>query len=189
MQYLLVILFPVLGALLGSLLYKEQISTKGLSLVHIAVAAAFLTGVIAFFQYYLKSILQWGAAILLSILYAAGTLAMVDAPLSILALILPNLLFALVSIVIVRYVFFNKSIIRLRTLFMGVCGGIMLSLYLASMYLILSIELIEGFWQTAFVYGLIVYVFSAFGMSVADLIILQSEVRQLRKEEESDDAQ
>jgi hypothetical protein len=72
---------------------------------------------------------------------------------------------------------------------MGACGGIMLSLYLAGLYLILGIELIEGFWQIAFVYGLIIYVFSAFGMSIADLIILQSEVRQLRKEENRDDAQ
>jgi len=189
LQYLLIILFPVLGALLGSLLYKEQISTEGLNLVHIAVAAALLNGVIALFQYYLQSIWQWRAALVLSLFFAVATLLAVDAPLSILALLMPNLLFALLSIVIIRYVFYNKAVIRLRTLLMGACGGIMLSLYLAGLYLILGIELIEGFWQIAFVYGLIIYVFSAFGMSIADLIILQSEVRQLRKEENRDDAQ
>jgi hypothetical protein len=188
-QYLLIILFPIAGAWLGSMLAGAERDPSGISFGHIALGAAMLCGVTAFFQRYLQSAWQYYAALILAIVFSAFSLIAAKAPISIFSLLLPNLLYAVLSIYLIRFVFYSKSFFRLRTLLMGVCGGIMLSLYLAGLYAMMGIELVEGFWNASFIYGLIIYVFIAFSMSIADLLILQSEVRELKKEETPEDDQ
>ncbi|MCD8479156.1 MAG: hypothetical protein LRZ88_02310 [Candidatus Cloacimonetes bacterium] len=48
-------------------------------------------------------------------------------------------------------------------------------------------ELPAGFWNAVFINCLIIYVFIAFSMSMADLIILQLEVKRLKKEDSTED--
>jgi len=188
-QYLLIILFPLLGAYLGSVLSGAEASPSGISLFHIALAAALLCGTQALFQRYLHSNWYWHIALALAIAFSVISLTLVNAPISIFSLLLPNLLYSLITIYLIRIIFYGKLMFRLRTLLMGVFGGIMLSLYLAAFYSLMGIELIEGFWNASFIYGLIVYVFIGFSMSVADLLILQSEVRKLKQEETLEDDQ
>lgn len=185
--YLLIVIFPLLGAFLGSMLSGAEYNGIGISFNAIALAAALLTGVLALLQHYLNSFWQVPVAIFMAIIYSALSMLSIDAPISIFALILPNTVYALLSLLIVRFIFYNRSIFRLRTLIMGILGGIMFSLYLAAIYTLLRVELSSGFWNASFVYGLIIYVFIAFSMSIADLVILQLEVKELQQQNSEDD--
>lgn len=188
-QHLLMIVLPVLAAWLGSILAGVKPGPAGISLSSIAISAAFLSGVLALFERYLNDRLKWPVGIFLAVAFAALSLIAADAPISILALLLPNLLYVTISMFLIRFIFYSKSFFRLRTLLMGIFGGLLISAYLAAVYTAIGMELVEGFWSASFMYGLIIYVFASFGMSVADLIILQSEVRQLKKEDASEDDQ
>lgn len=185
--YLLIVIFPLLGAFLGSMLSGAEYNGIGISFNAIALAAALLTGVLALLQHYLNSFWQVPVAIFMAIIYSALSMLSIDAPISIFALILPNTVYALLSLLIVRFIFYNRSIFRLRTLIMGILGGIMFSLYLAAIFTLLRVELSSGFWNASFVYGLIIYVFIAFSMSIADLVILQLEVKELQQQNSEDD--
>ncbi|MDD4688022.1 MAG: hypothetical protein PHH38_08090 [Candidatus Cloacimonetes bacterium] len=185
--YLLIVIFPLLGALLGSMLSGAEDNGIGISFNAIALAAALLTGVLALLQHYLNSFWQVPVAIFMAIIYSALSMLSIDAPISIFALILPNTVYALLSLLMVRFIFYNRSIFRLRTLIMGILGGIMFSLYLAAIFTLLRVELSSGFWNASFVYGLIIYVFIAFSMSIADLVILQLEVKELQQQNSEDD--
>ncbi|MCB5279153.1 MAG: hypothetical protein M0Q19_05990 [Candidatus Cloacimonetes bacterium] len=185
--YLLIVIFPLLGAFLGSMLSGAEDNGIGISFNAIALAAALLTGVLALLQHYLNSFWQVPVAIFMAIIYSALSMLSIDAPISIFALILPNTVYALLSLLIVRFIFYNRSIFRLRTLIMGILGGIMFSLYLAAIFTLLRVELGSGFWNASFVYGLIIYVFIAFSMSIADLVILQLEVKELQQQNSEDD--
>ncbi len=188
-QYLLLIAFPLLGAYLGSMLAGAAEDSPGISLMNIALAAAFLCGILAFFQRLGQQLWQWYAAIFLALLFSMTSMLMIEAPISIFSLLMPNLLYCFISVLLIRYVFYGKYFFRLRTLLMGLFGGLMTSTYLAALYSMMGIELAENFWNTAFLFGLIVYVFIAFSMSVADLILVRGEVKELRKEDKPEDDQ
>jgi hypothetical protein len=51
----------------------------------------------------------------------------------------------------------------------------------------LTVDLPSGFWSANFMYGLILYVFIGFGMSMADLIILRLDVAQLSSKGKPED--
>lgn len=188
-QHLLIVVFPIFGGWLGSMLAGVGSDPTGISLVHIAVGAAAMSGITAFFQRYLQSVWQYYSALILAIGFSAYGLMAANAPISIFSLLLPNLLYAVITIYLIRFVYYSKSFFRLRTLLMGIFGGSMISLYLAGLYAMMGIELIDGFWNASFIFGLIAYVFIAFSMSIADLLILQLEVRELKKEDSPDNDQ
>jgi hypothetical protein len=186
-QYLLILIFPLVTSWIGAMLSGMQSGPDGISLQQISLAIALLTGMMAMFIRYLHGQWHYLIAIILSAIYASVSLTLLNAPISILPLFLINLAYALLTILIVRYIFYIKSVFRIRTILLGVTGALLFSAYLAAIYSLLTIELPPGFWNASFMYGLILYVFMGFGMSLADLVILQLEVKQLQNEDDAHD--
>lgn len=97
---------------------------------------------------------------------------------------LVNLVYSVLTILIVKFVFYIKTIFRFRTILFGFAGAAIFSVYLAFLYQLLTIQLPEGFWNATFMYGLVTYVFIGFGMSMADLIILRLDVAELKSQDQ-----
>ena len=185
-EYLLIVILPVLASWIGSLLPGMQSGPGGPSLMHISLGAALLTGLMALFVRYLAGQWHYLIAIVASMLYAGLSLRMMNAPISILPLFLVNLLYSVLTILIIKFVFYIKTIFRFRTILFGVAGAAIFSVYLAFLYQLLTVQLPQGFWNATFMYGLISYVFIGFGMSMADLIILRLDVAELQNQGSQD---
>lgn len=185
-EYLLIVILPVLASWIGSLLPGMQGGSIGPSLLHISLGAALLTGLMALFVRYLAGQWQYLIAVAASLLYAGLSLRVMNAPISILPLFLVNLVYSVLTILILKFVFYIKTIFRFRTILFGVAGALIFSVYLAFLYQLLTIQLPEGFWNATFMYGLIIYVFIGFGMSMADLIILRLDVAELKSQGRQD---
>lgn len=181
-QYLLIVILPVLCSWIGSMLSGMKSGPAGLALLYISMGAALLTGLIALFVRYLGGKWHYLIAVVMALVYSALSLQAMNAPISIMPLFLINLVFGVLTIMIVNYVFYVKTLFRFRTIFMGLLGALIFSTYLGFLYMLLTIELPEGYWNASFMYGLILYVFIGFGMSMADLIILRMDVAQLKKQ-------
>lgn len=179
-QYLLIVILPLVAGWIGAMLSGTQSGPAGLSLMHISLGVALLTGLMALFVRYLGGQWHYLIAIVLSLIYAAISLKLMNAPISIMSLFLVNLVNAVLTIMLVRSVFYIKTLFRFRTIFFGLLGAMIFSTYLAFLYKTLTIELPVGFWGASFMHGLILYVFIGFGMSMADLIILRLDVAQLK---------
>lgn len=179
-QYLLIVILPVLWSWIGSMLSGMQSGPGGLPLMYINFGAALLTGLMALFIRYLGGQWHYLIAVLISLIYAILSLNLMHAPISLMPLFLINLAYSVLTILIVNYVFYIKTLFRFRTIIFGLVGGLIFSAYLAFLYRLLTVELPEGFWNTSFMYGLILYVFIGFGISMADLIILRMDVAQLK---------
>ncbi|MDD3563431.1 MAG: hypothetical protein PHR32_07140 [Candidatus Cloacimonetes bacterium] len=183
-EYLLIVILPVLASWIGSLLPGMQSGPVGPSLMHISLGAALLTGLMALFVRYLAGQWHYLIAIVASMLYAGLSLKVMNAPISIMPLFLVNLVYSVLTILIVKFVFYIKTIFRFRTILFGFAGAAIFSVYLAFLYQLLTIQLPEGFWNATFMYGLVSYVLIGFGMSMADLIILRLDVAELKSQDQ-----
>ncbi len=181
-QYLLILILPLVWSWIGAMLSGAQSGPGGLSLMQISLGAGLLTGLMALFIRYLGGQWHYLIAIVISLIYAALSLRMMNAPISIIPLFLINLVNCVLTILLVRSVFYIKALFRFRTIFFGLAGALIFSSYIAFLYQTLTIRLPEGFWNASFMYGLILYVFIGFGLSMADLIILRLDVAELKKQ-------
>lgn len=186
-QYLLILVFPLIASWIGSILAGMNSGASGLSFSQLSLGIAFVTGTLAISLKYLTWPWHYLLAIVISALLALLSLQAIRAPISIFPLFLLNLTYALLTLLALRYVFYIKFLFRIRTILFGVVGAILFSIYLAALYTLLTIELPSGFWNASFLYGLILYVFIGFAMSLADLVILQMEIKKLKHEDSSSD--
>jgi hypothetical protein len=186
-EHNLIVLLPLVASWIAVMFSGIPRGSAGLHLFEIAMFAGGITGVIALFYKYIQGSLLWYVTIILPILLAFVLYTIVPLGISIFALVMPNLAYALLSLALVRFVFYSKALFRLRTLLMGVGGAFLLSGYLGAIQSLMGAELPPGFWNAVFINCLIIYVFIAFSMSMADLIILQLEVKRLKKEDHSED--
>ncbi|HOA30224.1 MAG TPA: hypothetical protein PKL34_09285, partial [Candidatus Cloacimonadota bacterium] len=116
------------------------------------------------------------------------------ASVSIFSLVLPNLAFSLAMYAMIRYIYYARNMIRLRTLLMGITGGLVFSGYITALSKLAgpddSMFLRDVLMQSAntrLLNGLIIFVFISFAMSVADLIIVQIEVKRMKAEADQPD--
>ncbi|MCB5261991.1 MAG: hypothetical protein LHW64_05435 [Candidatus Cloacimonetes bacterium] len=186
-QHLLILILPVLTSWISAMLPGMQSGPFGPPLMYIGLGAAFLTGLMALYIRYLGGHWHYLLAIVISLIYSALSFKMMGAPISIMSLFMINLVFSILTILIVNYVFYIKTLFRFRTLLFGLAGALIFSAYLAFLYQLLTIELQDGFWNVSFMYGLILYVFIGFGLSMADLIILRLDVAQLKNTSSQED--
>lgn len=194
-EYSLIVLFPFVASIIGAILAGMPISSRGLGAVQITLAAGLITGLIALFYRYIQGLYQWYLIIGLPIILALVMSIGMRGNFSIFALVLPNLTFFLATFGIVKYLFYTKLLIRLRTLIIGLSGALLLTGYLAAINQLVIGDLHSGLvnaalfqgWNATFLNSLIIYVFIAFGMSVADLIILQIDVKRMKNEVNTQD--
>jgi len=152
---------------------------QGIGNLEISLYIAILAGVIAFLYHYLKSTLVWIAILLLPLLFSLWGHSYVG--LSLIRFYLPGLLFAVLLSLAIRYLFFNPSLLRFRMVLVSIVGAALLTLYYRSLYLFTGQPFSSDAWTSLFVSSIILFVFITFGMSLADLIIVQREVKLLKE--------
>ncbi len=189
LQYLFVIIFPLLGSLISGILQTDTAGTGGLSLLEISLGLGLFIGIMTLFVRYMESKYYYVPGFLLAAIFAALELIQLNAPISIFPMLMMNLAYGFVIVLMIRYIFYIKTLFRLRTLLFGAAGGLTFSLYLAGIYSMISIPLPDGFWNLALVYGLILHVFIGFALSMADLLILRIEVAQMKRGNKSENDQ
>ncbi|HQQ68116.1 MAG TPA: hypothetical protein PLX77_04740 [Candidatus Cloacimonadota bacterium] len=194
-EYSLIVLLPVVSALIGAILAGMPLITGDLATWHIAVGAGFCSGLIALFYRYMGGKTLWYIVIGLPIFLAIVMFFVIPASVSIFSLVLPNLAFSLALFAMIKFIYYARHMIRLRTLLMGIAGGIVFSGYITALsklagpdssVLFLRDVVLQNT-QARLLNGLIIFVFISFAMSVADLIILQIEVKRMKTEEDQPD--
>lgn len=193
-EYSLIVLLPVIAALIGAILAGIPMITGDLGTWHIAVGAGLCSGLIALFYRYIEGKSLWYVVFGLPILLAIVVFFMIPASVSIFSLVLPNLAFSLAMYAMIRYIYYARNMIRLRTLLMGITGGLVFSGYITALSKLAgpddSMFLRDVLMQSAntrLLNGLIIFVFISFAMSVADLIIVQIEVKRMKAEADQPD--
>ncbi|HPI24992.1 MAG: hypothetical protein KBB33_07355 [Candidatus Cloacimonetes bacterium] len=193
-EYSLIVLLPVIAALIGAILAGIPMITGDLGTWHIAVGAGLCSGLIALFYRYIEGKSLWYVVLGLPILLAIVVFFMIPASVSIFSLVLPNLAFSLAMYAMIRYIYYARNMIRLRTLLMGITGGLVFSGYITALSKLAgpddSMFLRDVLMQSAntrLLNGLIIFVFISFAMSVADLIIVQIEVKRMKAEADQPD--
>ncbi|KAF5045948.1 hypothetical protein DSECCO2_475930 [anaerobic digester metagenome] len=193
-EYSLIVLLPVIAALIGAILAGIPMITGDLGTWHIAVGAGLCSGLIALFYRYIEGKSLWYVVFGLPILLAIVVFFMIPTSVSIFSLVLPNLAFSLAMYAMIRYIYYARNMIRLRTLLMGITGGLVFSGYITALSKLAgpddSMFLRDVLMQSAntrLLNGLIIFVFISFAMSVADLIIVQIEVKRMKAEADQPD--
>lgn len=185
---LLVLLLPIIAAGIGSYLAEREVLSY--SLIQVSPSAAFICGISALFGHYFKSRITHSVLLLSILIVTIFTRLTIKSPVNLFTLLLVNVVFGYLNHFMIIKIFYHKDLMRIRTLLTGLGGGLIFGLYLPYLYRLVGVHL-EGNFSAFFMFGLIIYVFIAFAMSMADLIIIKSEVKQLQNsndpgEEESD---
>lgn len=214
--FLLALLFPLLGAGLGYLLSGTESShvtptESSLTAVkpgetvtimspddplpgkeartpgslELSIYLALICGFVALIYHYLKSSLAWIAVILLALAFALIYHNQIGFPLTQFFLI--NLGLGVLLTLIIKFLFFHKALLRFRMIATSILGGGVIALYYRGLFWITKSPFGSGFWSGFFVNGLLLFVFIAFAMSMADLIIQREEIRKLQAQQASDD--
>lgn len=181
---LLALILPVIAAGLGSFLAEREAISH--SLVRISLAAGFLCGISALFSHYLKSRSQLPIVFVAIFLVTLFFRLSIIVPISLISLLLVNLVYGAFNHLLIRYIFFHRDLVRVRTIITGIGGGLLFGAYLPYLYKMMGITT-DATFGTYFMFGLIVYVFIAFSMSMADLIIIRNEVQLLQDQADDDE--
>lgn len=139
---------------------------------------ALLAGVIALLYHYLETSLVWIAVILLPLGFSLLSLERVD--MSLTAFYLPSLIFAALLALMIKFIFFSRSIMRFRMIVSSLLGAALLTLYIRSLYLLANAVFEQQQWSLIYFSALILFVFVTFGMSLADLVIQRAEIKRLK---------
>jgi hypothetical protein len=177
-------------AINGTLAEKQE---KGIDHIWISLALALVAGVAALFGHYIKSVLVWVFTLLLTMVLSLLGAGQMGIGLSL--FFLPNLLLGVLIVLIVRHIFFNPVLIRFRMLLTSIAGAIALTLYYRSLYLLTATPFPAPEWQNKAVNALIMFIFITFGLTLADLVVAQMNLKAERmrsrfniSEDDDDDA-
>jgi hypothetical protein len=160
----------------------KRTAPRGIGNLEISLYIALLAGVFAFLFHYLRTNLGWVAVLLLSLAFSLWGARLMS--LSLLTFFTPTLAFGVLLAVLVRYVFFSAFLLRFRMVVASLAGAALLTLYYRGLYLISGQAFESSNWTSIYVSSVILFVFVTFGMSLADLAIVQVLVRQLRQRKE-----
>ncbi|HHV37409.1 MAG TPA: hypothetical protein GXX77_06215 [Candidatus Cloacimonetes bacterium] len=181
---LLILLLPIIAAGIGSYLAEREVLNS--SLIQVSLGAGLLCGVSALFAHYLRSRITHSILLLSIFIVTILTRLTIKSPVNLISLLMVNLVFGYVNHLMIIKVFYHKDLARIRTLFVGLGGGVIFGVYLPYLYSLVGVHY-ENVFSTFFMFGLIVYVFIAFAMSMADLIIIKSEVEELQSQQSYDE--
>lgn len=154
---------------------------KGFGFRELSLFVALLAGLVALLWWYLKNSLVWVAVIVIPLIFSFWAVRLLG--LSLILFYLPSLAFAVLLAVLIRYLFFHPSILRFRMVLCSILGAGLLALYYRSFFLLTRQVFLPGYWSEVLMSSLILMIFTTFGLSMADLIIVRGEVAQLRAEE------
>ncbi len=217
---LLALLFPLLGAVLGYMLSgtttqpdsatvsspptdkpedavvilspEDQLperETRTPGSLELGIYLALICGAAALLYQYLNSHLAWVAVILLALAFALLFQDTIGLPLT--SFFLINLALGVMLTLMVKLIFFHRALIRWRMILTSLLGAGLIALYFRGLFWLTKTEFGKGYWSGFYVSGLLLFVFIAFGLSLADLTIQRAELAQLqasRPVDEDEDA-
>ncbi|MDD3536565.1 MAG: hypothetical protein PHC50_10530 [Candidatus Cloacimonetes bacterium] len=186
-RYIIVLLFPVIASLIAVYLAKIEYVPRGIGFYELGLIAGFSCGLLALLYKYCSARPLYYALILLPIVLAFALYASLGRHISIFATLLPSIAFVLVSYVMIRYIMYLPALMRMRPVLMGLVGAPVISSYYAALSQLMGREISSQLWQENLMNGLIIYVFISFGLSMAELIIVRSEVKELQKTQDAED--
>lgn len=188
-RQILVLLFPMIASWIAITLAKIDFVPHSPGMYELGMIAGLSCGLLAFLYRYFSPKALYYALIVLPILLAFGLYALVARNISIFATLLPSIAFVLASYAMLRYIVYLPALARMRTLLMGLAGALLLSGYHAVISQLMGRDTSSHFWQENLMNGLVIYVFIAFGLSMAELINVRSEVKELKSiQGDGDDA-
>ena len=196
-RHLLLLFFPIIAAILGGLLFSGSFieftknwGGRGISQAELYFALSFFIGSLAFGYSCLPKKALLGVQIFIPLLYGLLMLLRFKMELSLFLLFILNLVCGFLLWLILRYTFFSRTLIRVRTLIFSLVSALVLSVYFKLLMSLLKQAKGANTFRDYFLNALVLFIFIGVGISLAILIITRKEIREeskTAKEDEEDD--
>ena len=185
-RYLLLLLFPIIAAVLGGLLYSGSYmaytNNKGItdiSQAEINLALSFFIGILAIAYYCFSKNILLGLQIFIPLLYGLLMLLRFKTELSLVLLFLLNLACGFLLWLILRYTYLAKTLIRLRTLIFSFTSAFVFAIYLKLLMALIKQPNAENTFRDLFLNALVLFIFIGVGISLAILIITRKDIKDM----------
>ena len=196
-RHLLLLFFPIIAAILGGLLFSGSFieftnnwDGRGISQAELYFALSFFIGSLAFGYSCLPKNALLGLQIFIPLLYGLLMLLRFKTEISLFLLFILNLVCGFLLWLILRYTFFSRTLIRVRTLIFSLVSALVLSVYFKLLMSLLKQAKGANTFMDYFLNALVLFIFIGVGISLAILIITRKEIREeskTAKEDEEDD--
>jgi len=186
-ELILVVLLPIVISLLGgALIYSDfqeflGFARQGSRLVgafEVYLGCSLLMALISLTYKHLELSYYWLSTLILSLLYAIYIDRNTIHGLSMVRAFIPLIVLGIGLTLIVVKIFYNNRLAKFRTLLLGLCSAILLTIFYAYLFYSMKVQIDSSFWLSRFVDNLILFVFIGFGMSLADLIVRKIEAKR-----------
>ncbi len=196
-RHLLLLFFPIIAAILGGLFFSGSFieftnnwGGRGISQAELYFALSFFIGSLAFGYSCLPKNALLGLQIFIPLLYGLLMLLRFKTEISLFLLFILNLVCGFLLWLILRYTYFSRTLIRLRTLIFSLVSALVLSVYFKLLMSLLKQAKGANTFRDYFLNALVLFIFIGVGISLAILIITRKEIREeskTAKEDEEDD--
>ena len=196
-RHLLLLFFPIIAAILGGLFFSGSFieftnnwGGRGISQAELYFALSFFIGSLAFGYSCLPKNALLGLQIFIPLLYGLLMLLRFKTEISLFLLFILNLVCGFLLWLILRYTFFSRTLIRVRTLIFSLVSALVLSVYFKLLMSLLKQAKGANTFMDYFLNALVLFIFIGVGISLAILIITRKEIREeskTAKEDEEDD--
>ena len=196
-RHLLLLFSPIIAAILGGLFFSGSFieftnnwDGRGISQAELYFALSFFIGSLAFGYSCLPKKALLGVQIFIPLLYGLLMLLRFKMELSLFLLFILNLVCGFLLWLILRYTFFSRTLIRVRTLIFSLVSALVLSVYFKLLMSLLKQAKGANTFRDYFLNALVLFIFIGVGISLAILIITRKEIREeskTAKEDEEDD--
>jgi len=196
-RHLLLLFFPIIAAILGGLLFSGSFieftnnwGGRGISQAELYFALSFFIGSLAFGYSCLPKNALLGLQIFIPLLYGLLMLLRFKTEISLFLLFILNLVCGFLLWLILRYTYFSRTLIRVRTLIFSLVSALVLSVYFKLLMSLLKQAKGANTFRDYFLNALVLFIFIGVGISLAILIITRKEIREeskTAKEDEEDD--
>ena len=196
-RHLLLLFSPIIAAILGGLLFSGSFieftnnwGGRGISQAELYFALSFFIGSLAFGYSCLPKKALLGLQIFIPLLYGLLMLLRFKTEISLFLLFILNLVCGFLLWLILRYTFFSRTLIRVRTLIFSLVSALVLSVYFKLLMSLLKQAKGANTFMDYFLNALVLFIFIGVGISLAILIITRKEIREeskTAKEDEEDD--
>ena len=196
-RHLLLLFSPIIAAILGGLLFSGSFieftnnwDGRGISQAELYFALSFFIGSLAFGYSCLPKKALLGLQIFIPLLYGLLMLLRFKTEISLFLLFILNLVCGFLLWLILRYTFFSRTLIRVRTLIFSLVSALVLSVYFKLLMSLLKQAKGANTFMDYFLNALVLFIFIGVGISLAILIITRKEIREeskTAKEDEEDD--
>jgi len=196
-RHLLLLFFPIIAAILGGLFFSGSFieftnnwGGRGISQAELYFALSFFIGSLAFGYSCLPKKALLGLQIFIPLLYGLLMLLRFKTEISLFLLFILNLVCGFLLWLILRYTYFSRTLIRVRTLIFSLVSALVLSVYFKLLMSLLKQAKGANTFRDYFLNALVLFIFIGVGISLAILIITRKEIREeskTAKEDEEDD--